>query len=248
MEASLRIRKFQNYIDQLDVDQFVVNYMEYIEGAHYVLTAMGSVDEQKKPLGSARGMVPTIDLLEPLDEHVVRIGKNAIICYTLKSVFEGVDSAISELSHALFVAFGGSFPGQQVIEYGSGKDTELEELERTVVGLVRMNLEHEHVEPRDFLVSGLRFFEWSNQSIYRDFLAMRISKWQRAGWNEILATQSFFLVRPRQYVPGISEVLDIPNDDRKFLAKLFLVTADAVRVSLGPEYRNHLKNIAEEGS
>ncbi|MDE0332478.1 MAG: hypothetical protein OXL41_11475 [Nitrospinae bacterium] len=248
MDASLRIRKFQNYIDQLDVDKFVTNFMEYIEGAHYVLTAMSNVEAQKKPLDSVRGMVPAIDLQGPLDYHVGRIGKNAVICYALQSVFEGSVSSISELNYALSVAFSGSFPGHQVLEYWSGQNGELEELERTVIGLVKKNLEHEHIEPRDFFISGLKFFEWSNQSIYKDFLAMRISKWQRVGWRRILATQSFFLVRPRQYVPRIAEVLAIPSDDRKYLAKLFLVTAEAVRVSLGSEYRNYLKSIAEDGS
>ena len=245
MDASLRIRKLQNYIDRLDVERFVENYVEYIEGAHFLLKSMENEGEQEKPLGSVRGTVPTIDVLGPFDDHVARIGKNGIICFALKCVFEGVHSAIFELIHSLSIEFDGSFPGQQVLQFLNGHDAELEELEKTVIKLIRMNLEHEHVDPRDFFVSGLRFFEWSNQSIYKDFLARRISRWQRAGWNEILAMQSFFLVRPRLYVPKIAEILGVSRDDRTFLANLFLVASDAVQVSFGSEYRNHLKSIAE---
>jgi hypothetical protein len=102
------------------------------------------------------------------------------------------------------------------------------------------------VEPRKFWEAGLRFFEWINQSHFQSLLFPHLAGWLSAGWKRITAIESFRLSRPRQTVPAIEAILAKPADNRRFIAKLLLISSDAVGSPLGVTYRDRLKAMAEE--
>ena len=136
--------------------------------------------------------------------------------------------AMTELKTALEGRFTDPFPGKAVFDHWNEKPASLAELDRIVVSIIKTLLQNEHLEPSYFWMAGLRVFEWINQSNFKLFLTPHLAAWQRAGWKRIVTAEAFRLSRPRQTVPSIEEVLTIAADDRSFIAKLLLATAEAV--------------------
>ena len=151
-----------------------------------------------------------------------------------------------KLESCLEDRFRGPFPGKPVFDYWNDKPSLVEELDQTVVTIVKALVGSEHIIPYDFWMAGLRFFEWTNQSRFKGLLMTRVAAWQRSGWKRIIAVESFRLTRPRQTVPPIKEVLAIPDDDRRFVAKLLLATSEAADSPLGSTYRRSLKAMARD--
>ena len=89
-------------------------------------------------------------------------------------------------------------------------------------------------------MAGLWFFEWIDQSDFKLFLMLRLAAWLRTGWKRITIEEKFRLSSPEQTVPLIEEALTVASGDRSFVAKLLLMTVEAVRIPLGSAYRNAL--------
>src|SRR5271157_5342017 len=147
---------------------------------------------------------------------------DAVLAYGMRAAIADRPEAIRELGAALDRVYARTFPGRFVFEQLNGNPTSIAQLDETVVNLIRALFTEQHIEPRDFWMMGLRFFERVNQSNFTRLLTPLLARWQRAGWKRIATAESFRLCRPQQTVPAIEVVLSMPTDDRRFLATLLL--------------------------
>ena len=104
----------------------------------------------------------------------------------------------------------------------------------------------DYLTPQEFWQSGLRLFEWINQSSLGSVLVPRLVEWQRSGWSHIIEEQGFYLIRPSATVPPIRTLLTSSSTGRSFLARVLLLTSDAVGSRLASSYRHTLDKIAKE--
>ena len=241
----LRTQTIQTCIDKLNAIGFAASFTAYVEAAVYLLEEGERFMATSDLLVPARGQVPTLDKHGPFDSATEQAAKDAILAYGIRSALAVQPEAMTELETALHGRFTGPFPGKPVFDHWNEKPASLAELDQTVVTIIKALLQNEHLEPSHFWMAGLRVFEWINQSNFKLFLTLRLAAWLRAGWKRIVTAEAFRLSSPRQTVPSIEEVLTIAADDRSFIAKLLLATAEAVGSSLGQDYREHLEAIAE---
>ena len=245
MEAVLRTQKIQVDIDTLDVERFTSHFMPYVESVVCFSRDAGGRHEPLDPVAPKRGQVPPLDQNGPFDTVAERVAKDAIMVFGIRSAIENQPEAMTNLESGLEGRFRGPFPGKLLFDYWSERTRSIGTLDNVVLDIIKSFLRNVHVEPNSFWMAGLRFFEWLDQSMFKGVMTNRLAAWQRAGWKRILAAESFRLSRPLQTVPSIQEVLAIPEDDRSFVAKLLLVTSEAVDSPLGLEYRRRLENIVE---
>jgi hypothetical protein len=245
-EMALRTRQIQVAIDRLDPIQFATHFMPYIEVATYMIKESARIRKEFSPLAPERGEVPALDEKAMGGAEALSVARDTIIAYGIRAALERQSQAITEAEAALDRRFEGSFLGKSIFSLLKGAEALAEDLDKTIASIIRSLLQEEHSEPRDFWMAGLRFFERSNHSGFRDFLTSRIAEWQRAGWVKILAEESFRLKNPRETVPAIERVLRMPEDDRRFLATLLLTTASAVGTTLHASYVTMLEGFAAD--
>ena len=246
MEVELRTKIVQADIDRLDALRFSDHFISYVESAVYLSKNTGRLREPFDLLAPERGQIPALDKNGLFDTVAGQAARDAIIGYGIHSATENQPEAMRKLESCLEDRFRGPFPGKPVFDYWNDKPSLVEELDQTVVTIVKALVGSEHIIPYDFWMAGLRFFEWTNQSRFKGLLMTRVAAWQRSGWKRIIAVESFRLTRPRQTVPPIKEVLAIPDDDRRFVAKLLLATSEAADSPLGSTYRRSLKAMARD--
>ena len=249
MDSLLRVYMLQVYFDRNDAIQFVENFMKYLEAMKYLSANFdhlkSDVGLDSKSLDFERGLLPIICFRRPIDSVLERAARHAILAYTVCSVLSGQPAQLSKLDAALRKKFANGFPGESIFAYWNGDSVEISALERMVVDLAKKHAQSEFIKPLDLWMMGIRFFEFSADTIFKDFLVGRIASWQRDGWRRILTKETFRLLTPRQTVPRIEEALRIPENNARFLAKLLLTTSEAAGSSLGTAYRAHLRAIAE---
>ena len=245
LEVGLRTQTIQTCIDRLNAVGFAASFTAYVEAAVYLLEEGERFMATSDLLVPARGQVPTLDKHGPFDSATEQAAKNAILAYGIRSALAVQPEAMTELKTALHGRFTGPFPGKPVFDHWNKKPASLAKLDQTVVTIIKALLQNEYLEPSYFWMAGLRVFEWINQSNFELFLTLRLAAWLRAGWKRIVTAEAFRLSSPRQTVPSIEEVLTIATDDRSFVAKLLLATAEAVGSPLRLSYREHLEAIAE---
>ena len=245
MEAVLRTQKIQVDIDTLDVERFTSHFMPYVESVVCFSRDAGGGHEPLDPVAPKRGQVPALDENGPFDTVAERVAKDAIIVFGIRSAIENQPEAMTSLESGLEGRFRGPFPGKLLFDYWSERTRSIGKLDNVVLDIIKSFLRNVHVEPSGFWVAGLRFFEWLDQSMFKGVMTTRLAAWQRSGWKRIITVESFRLSRPLQTVPSIQEVLAIPEDDRSFVAKLLLVTSEAVDSPLGLEYRRRIEDMVE---
>ena len=248
MEAALRTQVIQTDIARLDSSGFAAHFTKYVESTMYFVKDAGRLQAPFNPIAPERVQMPTLDKDGPFDSEAEQAAKSTILAYGIYSALAARPQALTELEAELDSLFSGPFPGQSVFDHWNEKSDLSAEPDQTVITIIKVLLQNDHVEPYDFWVAGLRFFEWINQSNFKLFLMPRLAAWLRAGWERITTEETFRLSSPRQTVPLIEEVLGIAADDRSFIAKLILAASEAVRSPLTAAYRNSLKAMAEEAS
>ncbi len=199
-------------------------------------------------LAPERGQIPALGKNTPFNSVAEQAASDAILAYGMRSAIAGHSGAMKELETALDDQFAGEFPGKFVFDQWNEKSTSLTEHDQAVVTIIKVLLRDEHLNPEGFWIAGARFFEWINQSNFEHLLTAHLAVWQRSGWKRISTVERFRLSRPRQTVPPIEEVLTIPTDDRSFVAKLILATAEAVGMSIEPAYRKFIEAVGKENA
>lgn len=226
MESILRTHMLEAHIDAGDVFQFSDHFAMYLEAAKFV---SANVNRIKKIVGSddrsldfERGSLPNLDFDGSNDAVVEQAARHSIIAYAMCCIFSAQSNGVVELEGALRKRFPNRIPGEVILDYWNGNSVEISALERIVIGLLKKLTQLEYIGPSDLWIAGVRFFEFGNGTMMKNYLVRRIAAWQRAGWRRITTTETFRLFKPRQTVPQITEVLGIPEDNGSFMAKLLL--------------------------
>ena len=246
MEIDLRTTLMKRAIRDLDVGQLTEYFKEYVEAHLIVRDVYAQRVEQFNPLDPQRGRIPVVDgnaLSQPAGEQAAR---DALLAFGICSAIARQAEAVTELARILYERFPTGFPGRTVLDQWSGQQTTLSEFDKATVAIIGALLRGGHIVPDLYWTSGVCFSVSIRDSRFKDLLADRLAAWQRREWQRIVATESFRLARPQQTVPAIEEALIVSTDDRGFVAKLLLVTADAVDTSRVPGYREILRPMANE--
>lgn len=247
MEISLRMELIQKDIINLDAGRFSMRLTTYVEAATYLHKERDRLRNNFDPLAPKRGQIPELDITTPFDPVPKQSATDAILAFGMRAAFSERPNAIMELKKALKVEFSEDFPGKKVFDYwDNNRTTSLLPLDQTIIDTIKTLFQNNYIVPLEFWKAGLRLFEKINQSTFRGPLTSYLAEWQRAGWKRIKTAEAFHLTMPFQTVPAIDAVLAMPEDDRSFVAKLLLVTSEAVGTSLGQELRDSLKTMAEE--
>ena len=244
MEVLLRRQEIQSDIERLNPTGFSNHLTAYVEAQVFFSAESTRLNEEFDPLAPERGKIPALATSGESAENAERAANDAILGYLVRCVTGDRLRGGSELEEALNGRLGGKFRGSGVFDRAKGKSNTLAELDRIVVGIVDGLSQSRHVAPDAFWDAGLRFFEWIDQSNFRECLVPHLAAWQRQGWGRILAVERFRLTMPMRTAPGIEEVLAIPSNDQAFLARLLLKTAPAVGARLSRSYQKILLDAA----
>lgn len=244
MEFELRKRVIQNDIKSLNAVKFSKNFIPYVEAAAYMIKEGDRLTSKFDSLSLERETIPALDISVPVDVVTEQSSISTIIAFVIHAALANRSETIGELKVALCNEFDGVFPGKGVFNYfEKGQSDTLNLLDKTVIDIVKALSQNKYLKPLELWMAGLRLFERIDQLSFRELLTSYLASWQRKEWKRITTTETFRLSMPFKTVPAINAVLKIVEDDRSFVAKLILVTSDAVGASFSLEYRNTLKNI-----
>ena len=247
LEAGLRKQTIQTDIDRIAPTELANHFTAYVEAAIYVSKEARRFETTlMNPTAPERGHIPTLDMHAPFDSVAEMMAKDAILAYGICAALANRLEAMAELETVLNNKFGGHFPGKPVFDHWNEKSILPNAIDQYVVNIIKELLQKNYMVPKNFFGAGAWLLQWINQSDFRPLLTPRLAIWLRSGWTQILATRLFHLSRPLQTTPPIKEVLQMPANDRSFVAKIILVTSDAVGTPLAPAYRDSLKTMAEE--
>ena len=246
MELGLHVQAMQMDIERLDTKGFAAHFTAYLETNAYVAREAGRLRGSFDPVAPERGEVPALYRSEPPKPEVEQAAKDAILAFGIQSIFAHQPEAMANLEAVLYSSLTCPVPGKPVFDHWNEKTALPSGSDHDVLTIMKMLHQEEHVEPNDFWMAGLRFFEWVNQSRFERLLTPRLAAWQRSGWKRISTVESFRLHRPQHTVPAIEEILTIPSDDRGFIVKILLATSEAVGSPLGSAYRETLEAMAAD--
>ena len=246
LEFGLHVQAIQTDIERLDTKGFAAHFTAYLETNAYVARQASRLRESFDPVAPERGEVPALDSSEPLKPEVEQAAKDAILAFGIQSTFAHQHEAMSNLEAVLDSSLTCPIPGKPVFDHWNEKTALPPGSDHNVLAIMKMLHQEEHVEPHDFWIAGLGFFEWVSQSRFERLLTPRLAAWQRSGWKRISTVESFRLYRPQQTVPTIEEILTIPSDDRGFVVKLLLATSEAAGSLLSSAYRQTFEAMVEE--
>ena len=248
-ELSLRIKAIEKNCGNFDAVGFSNCFTPYIEVASFMLKEGKNLRETFDPSAPDRRDIPELESVAPFKFEVERVAIDAILAYCMNSIFTNRPQEIANLELNLINTFPDAFPGQTIFEQLTGKAGIKNELDKIVAHIIRTLSSDNHPLPSFFWFSGLRFFEWINQTSLNSFLLPRLCIWQRSGWLRIISKERFRLSTPLQTVPTIQEALTIPENNRSFAANLLVTSSHAVGSSLESGYLASLKAmVTEEGA
>ena len=245
MEILLRMQYLKADIQRHDPCGFAAHFETYVDSAGFLKKNRHLLIAEFDPLSPERGAIPPLSSGPSFDPDAVSVATEAILAFLVLATIEGDLDAAKDLKLTLHAQFSGGFPGASLLDAPNVPLAEAETHEQAVMAVVNASLGPKHMLPDAFCVAGVRVFEWTEQSRFRDLLGPGIAKWQRARWQKILDSERYRLTAPRQAIPAIQEVLETPSDDLVFLARLFLVTAPAVGVRLRQGFLDLLGSFAD---
>ena len=240
LELGLRIKFIQKDISSLNAAGFAEHFTKFIETTVHYSKNRQHLKSTFDVVVPTRENIPTLDSYISDEPMVEQVARDAVLGYGIHTIMVGQPTAISELEVALVEFFGNSFPGKSVFDYWSDGLLSLTEQDQAVAEIIKNYLRNSHFAPRDFYLTGLRFFEWINQSRFRDSLIPLLAIWQRSGWDRILKQGRFQIYNPSITVPPVAECLKDSGNDSSFVAELLLVSSDAAGVRLSSVYRSNL--------
>ena len=245
MEFVLHTQAMQQDIGSLDSVGFTDHFTAYVESADYMLKEVGRLRTTFDPVAPERRQEPASDDKALFGPRVEQVAKETILAYGIIAALAGQHDAMTQLEVAMHSRLAKPVLGKAVFDHWNGESRLVAELDQIVVDIIKARPRNEHLKPDEFWMAGFRLFQWINLSNFKLLLMKRLAAWQRSGWKRICTEELFRLSRPRQSLPPIEEVLRIPENDRRFVAKLLLTSSEAVGVPLGSVTRDVLKAVAE---
>ena len=240
LEFSLRAKLIAQAIASLNAVGFVEYLTKYIETTVYNVNHQQSLKSKFSVVEPLRENIPKLGSYKSDDPMVEKFGMKAILAYGISAILTDEVTAVSELENILIDKFGNAFPGKSVFNFWNNEETLLTDLDQVVAKICKSYSRNDHLTARDICLAGLRFFQWIDQSEFRDALTPILAIWLRSRWNQILKRGKFQLSNPPTTVPPIVECLEVTDNNRSFVAKLLRIGCDAARMPLSSEYRNDL--------
>jgi hypothetical protein len=241
MEIGLRTRRIQSAIEASDAERFARSFLSYLDGVAFLAAEGARLKENFEPMNPPRNEIPECD---PTDAAVEKAASDAILAFGMGAVYAGLKGKMNELQSALRNAFGQTYPASALF---SAEEPTSPNFDQMIEAMLRRLDDPRHVEPLNFWMIGLRFFERNNQSNFGRDLEPLLAGWFRAGWARIVHDETFRLTRPLGTVPPINAVLANSDNDRAFIAALLLATSEAVGAPLAEAYAESLRAIAARG-
>jgi hypothetical protein len=214
----------------------------------YRLNEVTRIAAEFNPLEPERGQILAVSRNPPYAAMVEQVAADAILAYGMHAALTSQPQAINDLEVALAKALCKSFPARAVFDQWNGQPPSARELDQIVADILGPMLTGDHMAPRQLWAAGFRMFEKLNNSQFKQSLTARLAAWLRAGWNRVVATETFRLSRPRQTVPAIQAALAIPENDARFIASLLLAASEAVAVELPQTYRDQLTALSQNAT
>ena len=240
LEFALRMKIIQRNISSLNATGFAEHFTKFIETTVHCLKNMEHLTSAFDAVAPTRENIPTLDSYTSVDPMIEQVAKEAVLGFGIHTIMADQSEAFFELETALADYFGNFFPGKSVFDYLNDGLLSLTGQDLVVAERIKNHLRNGHFAPREFYLVGLRFFEWINQSRFRDSLMLPLANWLRSGWNRIVEQERFQIFNPLITVPPVVECLENSRNDRSFVTELLLVSSDAAGVRLSSEYRNDL--------
>ena len=247
MEAGLRGRRVEMAIAALDAKRFAAVMPSYYEVVRYALGERGSeVASEGTLLRPSRGQIPTWDERRAPEREAEKVVEHALVGFGIYAAIAGKENAVEELEGELRERYGEEYPGRVLLESWERGEDRLTGLDRNAFAAVRAGVPGGYADPGVLWRAGVWFFMWMENSHFGRALWRQLGEWQRRRWREIAEDERFRLRRPRHTVPEIERVIAATEEDeRSFVARLLLVTADAVGEGLDQGCRRMLEEAAE---
>ena len=245
MEFELRTKVIQKAIESLDADYFVAQLVTYVECAAYIIKDRGQISNFD-PLSPRRAVIPSLGTRDPLDAVALSASKDAIIAFTIAGAMLERDQAITELRSSIQSGLSSSFPGLSILDEPDHSTQVVTRKDVRVLNDIRHLYQNGYVNPERLWTISYRIFDWATQSNFERVLTNVLCQWMRTRWSTIVRKQAFRFIRPWHTIPAINDTLMDTANDRCFCAKLLVVTADAIDLTLSSEFRIRLKTIARE--
>lgn len=247
MEAGLRGRRMEMAIAALDAKRFAAVMPSYYEMVRYTLREGGSgIGSKGTLLRPSRGQIPTWEGRRAPEREAEKVVEHALVGFGIYAAIAGKEDAVKELEGELRARYGNRYPGRALLESWERGEDRLTGLDRSAFAAVRAGAQGGYADPGVLWRAGMWFFMWMENSHFGRALWRQLGKWQRRRWREIAERERFRLSRPRHTVPGIERAIAATEEDgRSFVARLLLVTADAVGEGLDSECRRMLEEAGE---
>ena len=240
LELALRMKIIQRNISSLNATGFAEHFTKFIETTVHCSKNIEHLTSAFDAVAPTRENIPTLDSYTSVDPMIEQVAKEAVLGFGIHTIMADQSEAFFELETALADYFGNFFPGKSVFDYLNDGLLSLTGQDLVVAERIKNHLRNGYFAPREFYLVGLRFFEWINQSRFRDSLMLPLANWLRSGWNRIVEQERFQIFNPLITVPPVVECLENSRNDRSFVTELLLVSSDAAGVRLSSEYRNDL--------
>ena len=248
LELSLRTTVIQKYISDLNTTEFAEHFTKYIETTVFYRKNTKRLKSTFDVVAPTRENILALDSYASDDPVIEQVAREAVLGFGIHAIIANQSEQIIELETVLADYFGNFFPGKSIFDYTNGGLVPLTEQDQVVAELINTYLQKGRYSANDFCLAGLRFYDWINQSNFRNTLMLSLSIWLRSGWNSILEREKFQIVNPSITIPPVVDCLENSENNRSFVAELLLVSSDAVGVRLSSAYRKNLVAMKKAGN
>ncbi|WP_457095969.1 tetratricopeptide repeat protein [Lysobacter sp. P5_B9] len=245
LEISLRSKRLEIDIEDMNPDGFVRHLLGHIEGIAYLSDHVEEFRRDFDVLNPERKAIPAIALSDVSSKHD-HLANDAVFAYAISCACRQAPDALLELFAALDSCFGPGVIGGDIFSRARSGSDRLPpaSFEDVLIDNAMAFRNDVPATPRDYLLAGVRFLQQAQRSSFRASLVPIISAWQRSAWSRIVESEAFRLSRPQRTVPVIKHALSLTTNDESFLCALILAAADATDVALPREVRAGFERLA----
>ncbi|MEW6437414.1 MAG: hypothetical protein AB1508_09660 [Pseudomonadota bacterium] len=247
LEFGLFEREIRDSVDTLDLGRYSVLFLPYVEGVAYFVEGLADGTVRSfDALSPDRGVIPHLNREALLNSAALDVANDALLAFGIRAALAGRPEDFVALQETLDTELGEGFPGHLLFEYYNDGIEDIPQLARTVLDIIKLLNGRAYLEPLEFWMSGLRFFEQIIRSKFEPLLTRALAEWMAAGWRRIIDTETFRLITPTRTIPAVEAVLIDWTASKQFVARLTLAASAAVGARLNPAYRIQLEAMATE--
>ena len=247
IELSLRLTRLKRHIKDLNASDIVSSVWPHVEASSYFLQEKDQIKKLFDVFKPLRGNIPPVPRSMISVPEIAAFANEGLIAFVIAAVCRSTTQVLSKLEKNLETEFGGGFPACKLLRRANSKVKEVaaSNFDDALMDSVNCYRVESHPSPSDHAVTAIRFFQWANQSNFKNVLVPLIAAWQRAEWNSVVQTERFRLWQPNQTVLPLILALTITKDGSRFLTTLFLALVTALKVNVPETVRTEFENLAK---